>query len=354
MHLIKIRDLMPSDIEWLRGGETWNPIRARHKTTGKVGWQCVHASPGCVNCYAETMNVSGRFLGTKEKYTVQGLNQVEMFLDEKILNQPLHWRKPRLIFPCSMTDWMGDFITPYWNRRMIQIMQQTPQHTYLTLTKRADRQRERLTDLYIYNHFNVGIPLPNHWVGVSVENQEWLNKRTYDHLMTPAWLRWLSCEPLLGPLDLTDVRFKDDDCDISLNSLTGRAEVLNSNSMDIISDEPENPRYEWIVLGFESGAKARPGHPNWARKVRDDCNKAGVPFFFKQWGSYSPMSITDKVKKVGMCSHCGFNFPVTQAGAEEHSKRCNKQAMCMYRVGKKTSGNVLDGHEHKEYPKVES
>jgi protein gp37 len=132
-----------SKIEWLDGGSTWNPIRARNRITGKLGWFCTKPSPGCKGCYAERMNVG--LFGNGVRYAVDQQHLVEIFLDEKTLLAPLHWKKPRLIFPCSMTDWQADFVPDEYRDKMMAVMALTPHHTYLTLTKRAERQREYLS-----------------------------------------------------------------------------------------------------------------------------------------------------------------------------------------------------------------
>src|SRR5689334_349458 len=140
-----------SGIEWLIGkdgkkGSTWNPIRARftNPQTGEVriGWHCEHASEGCRFCYAEKINQGFFQLGTQQPYTRPARENVEIFLDEDTLRQPLHWRKPRRIFPCSMTDAFADFVPDQWLNKMFAIAALCPQHTFLFLTKRTARARK--------------------------------------------------------------------------------------------------------------------------------------------------------------------------------------------------------------------
>lgn len=316
---------MASSIEWLGGGETWNPIRARLKNghpfntkvpQKKVGWACVRISPGCQNCYSEKQNkqcgTNKTRAGTGLEYTVPALQMVELFLDEETLLKPLHWKKGKLIFPASMTDWMADFVPDEWRDKMLAVMALTPQHTYLTLTKRADRQREYLNDPETRQRVAVAMvnmvqqinresgkhkawvlplverpdstpeqptfwtmwPLPNLWLGVSAENQEYADTRIPRLLSTPVAIRWVSLEPLLGPTDI---------------SLFGR-----NLGQDVGLD--------WGVIGLESGGKARPGNIEWIRHLITQFRAAGVPVFVKQLGAKPYLHKQDSVhiEKPGM------------------------------------------------------
>lgn len=333
---------MASSIEWLNGGETWNPIRARNKATGKAGWFCTKPSPGCANCYAEMMN-KNTYFGNGIRYAVDQKHLVELFLDEKTLMQPLHWKKPRLIFPCSMTDWMADFVPDEWRDKMLAVMALTPQHTYLTLTKRADRQQKYLTALrsegptqgyvaLIYgrparafpsefkrlplnNESRLPWPLPNFWLGVSTEDQKRADERIPELLQTPAAIRWVSLEPLLGPIDFDKIVMPDGD------------------HLTTLINWGEDAGIDWVVAGGESGPNARPMHPDWARSLRDQCKAAGVPFFFKQWGEF--------------VNGGHFAEGVIPRGLEIHDWNDGKVSV---RAGKKTAGRKLDGIEHSEYP----
>lgn len=312
---------MASSIHWLKGfgdmsaGETWNPIRARLKNghpvkaavpLHKEGWACVRVSPGCEHCYSETQNMhcgtNPTRLGTGMNYTVPSLDEVEIFLDEETLLKPLHWKKGRLIFPCSMTDWMADFVPDGFRDKMLAVMALTPQHTYLTLTKRADRQRDYFASMDSpeaeARAFNLcewadhgGIlkdrasqialiarGLPNHWLGISAENQKYWDDRTRDLMATPASVRWVSGEPLLGEID-------------------ARNRLTVTRQRDRMID--------WIVVGGESGPNARPCNIEWIRSLRDQCKAAGVPIFVKQLGA-KPFLHKQKsvhIEKPGMKLH---------------------------------------------------
>lgn len=369
-----------SSIEWLNGGATWNPIRARRKSDGKKGWACVRVSPGCERCYSEKQNVQcgtnpTRF-GTGLKYTVPSLDQVELFLDEETLLQPLSWKKPRLIFPCSMTDWMADFVPDEWRDKMLAVMALTPQHTYLTLTKRADRQRDYFTSPELYRRLlrqadwirldtntkpaHVGItdparfPLKNHWTGVSVENPDYL-KRLDPLRDTPAAIRWCSFEPLLA--DLGNIRgylqksWRRHGC----------AEHAGHFQLECVEcmRQPsiETPGIDWAVGGFESGPHARPGHPVWALHLRDQCIETGTAFFWKQNGEWHNGSVNPRAQEITMYSdgrYCDFTQEAIIAEEQRSGKRHNDYLpTLMSKVGKKAAGRLLDGKEWSEYPKTQ-
>lgn len=267
-----------SKIEWTDA--TWNPLRG---VRGK--WHCTKVSPGCKNCYAERINK--RFNGPAYKVGADTLR-----LDDKILEQPLRWRKPRMIFVCSMSDLFHEDAQFDWIAAIFGIMAACPQHTFQCLTKRPERaraffdwlreerplpehgrgcHRERLSAVwkgwyhteYRGDWLDVARghwPLPNLWLGVSAEDQERANERIPVLLKLPAAVRFISAEPLLGSLDLTP--------------WLGRRPLVN-------------PARFWVIVGGESGPGARPMHPDWARSLRDQCVEAGVAFHFKQWGAFN-------------------------------------------------------------------
>lgn len=331
---------MPSNIEWT--GESWNPIRAR-TPDGKVGWHCEHASPGCQHCYAETQNIARRFdLGTGLPYKPGHRKDAGTFLDEAALLKPLGWKEPRTIFVCSMTDLFADFVTDAMIDRVFAVMALCPQHTFQVLTKRSARMREYLsawsgdwsrTDAIweqIHRLIEAGagdpgdreiaLPFPNVWLGVSVEDQQRADERIPDLLATPAALRWISAEPLLGPVDL---RMLHHDGVTNINALTGDHGV----NLPLMG---RGPGIDWVVAGGESGKDARPMHPDWPRALRNQCAAADVPFFFKQWGEFGPVVTT---------GHNDPHYPADPPVGER-----------MDRVGKKHAGRLLDGVLHDAMP----
>ena len=252
-------------IQWT--GKTWNPIRARNKETGEVGWFCEHVSHGCDHCYADTMN-QNTYFGNGLPYKASSLSQLELFLDEKILEAPLRWRKPQKIFPCSMTDLFGRFVKDEWIDRIAHVMWKAEYHTFQTLTKRADRQLDymrspNLPDLK---------PIPNWWLGVSCENQETADERIPVLLNTPAAKRWISAEPLLGEIDFDRPQPEG----LVINWLRGHRGV-----------DPPLPGLDWVVVGGESGKGARSLNLAWIKSIVEQCQRHEVPVFVKQLG-YRP------------------------------------------------------------------
>ena len=216
-----------SSIEWTEA--TWNPV------TG-----CTKVSPGCAHCYAETF--AERFRGVPGHPYEHGF---DLQLRPERLEQPLDWRHPRLVFVNSMSDLFHESIPVSFVRKTFKVMRKAHWHTFQILTKRSQRMLELAPHLRWSD---------NVWMGVSVENQRWMD-RVDDLRKVPAKVRFLSCEPLLGPLDL---------------DLKG---------------------ISWVIVGGESGARARPIDPQWVRQIREQCQAAGVPFFFKQWGAFNEAGV---------------------------------------------------------------
>ncbi len=278
-----------SNIEWTDA--TWNPLRGT-----KGNWHCTKISPGCQQCYAERMNI--RFGGPKY---VEGADTIR--LNEHVLNEPVRWKRPRMIFVCSMTDLFHETVSGPTIGAIFGIMAITPWHTYQVLTKRTERAKSMLGQLEfeleklggsdLIRSGNPGFtwPLPNVWIGTSVESQKYANERIPHLLETPAAVRFLSCEPLLDEVDLLDF--------------------------------PLRENLHWVIVGGESGPAARPMQPDWARKIRDQCSGAGIPFFFKQWGEHMPLD--------------------EPAGSGPSYFK---------RMGKKKSGRRLDGRVYDQMPTI--
>ena len=339
-----------SDIEWTDA--SWTPIRARNRKTGKVGWHCEHATTGCEFCYAEGLN---KRLGTGLPFKPGHRDDIEIFLDETMLLAPLKWKRPRMIFVCSMTDLFADFVPDEWIDRVFAVMALCPQHIFQVLTKRAERMREYLTSRVADNAESVRVqltafhaphgkwckqiswPLPNVWLGVSTERQKEYDERWPQLASTPAAVRFISYEPALGPINL--------------------------QSMAMVLDHPIKMFPDWVICGGESGPGARPMHPDWARNLRDECALIGVPFFFKQWGAYQP-NFPQYADEFGMeetdmlCD--GKDFPdegVLYASGHfydgiEYQPHTGERAYWMTRVGKKASGRLLDGITHDAMPAI--
>ena len=249
-------------IEWTDA--TWNPV------TG-----CTEVSPGCDHCYAKTF--AERWRGTPGHYFERGFDVV---LRPDKLVQPLAWTRPRRIFVNSMSDLFHADVSDAYIARVFAVMALAPQHTFQVLTKRHARMRALLSspDFVVAVEEAIGgfvalnlarrvwydaWPLPNVWLGVSVEDQKRADLRIPFLLTTPAAIRFLSCEPLLGPIA------------ISSALQTVRSDGLPCTGID------------WVIVGGESGRGARTMNVEWARTLRDQCSAHGVAFHFKQWGDAS-------------------------------------------------------------------
>ena len=215
-----------SSIEWTDA--TWNPIRG-----------CSKVSPGCMHCYAETF--AERFRGVRGHPFEQGF---DLRLVPEKLAEPFRWKRPRMIFVNSMSDLFHERVAEQYIGEVVRIMNRADWHTYQVLTKRSQRMQTLLSTA-----FRSLAESPNIWWGVSVENRRHGLPRI-DHLRdTPAAVRFLSIEPLLEDLG-----------------------TLNLSGID------------WVIVGGESGPGARPMQESWILAIRDQCQSAGIPFFFKQWG----------------------------------------------------------------------
>lgn len=275
-------------IQWT--DSTWNPIRGNNGF-----WSCVKVSEGCKFCYAERMN-------TRRGGPDYAVGADTLRLDEATLTQPLRWKKPRRIFVCSMTDLFEERVKDENINRIFRVMWRASGHTFQVLTKRAERlcgwangENDLKRELGFEGVIGLEWPLPNVWLGVSVENQARADERIPWLLKTPAAVRFLSVEPLLGPVDLG--------CWLpGMPPYPGQRGVLGRE-------------IDWVIVGGESGGPpdralvsgpwrwANPGgRPNpqrwgpkmeavaWVRALRDQCVAAGVPYFFKQWGGPTPKS----------------------------------------------------------------
>lgn len=308
---------MAHKISWTDA--TWNPVRGCSMAKGsELG--------GCLNCYAARQaarNLPGmRSPSTGNAFAIQTDNgprwtgKVELI--ESKLTEPLHWRKPRRVFVNSMSDLFHENLPDESIDKIFAVMEMTPHITYQILTKRAKRQRE-----YVSNRWRrVGSllkeqgrrPLDNVWLGVSVENQPTADERIPELLGTPAAVRFVSYEPALAEVDCE--RWMPKRCH-GCQSCAFRRDHLIAPGLD------------WIIAGGESGPGARPSNPDWFRTVRDQCQAASVPFFFKQWGEYHPLTSTDGIHGSPFGGH--------------H----------MMRVGKKAAGAILDGREWRQMPQIQ-
>ena len=258
-----------SKIEWTDA--TWNCV------TG-----CTKVSPGCDHCYAETF--AERWRGIPGHHFEQGFD-VKLRPDR--LSIPLHWKRGRRIFVNSMSDVFHEAVPDAFIAEMFGIMAQTPQHTYQVLTKRHGRMRSLLSSDLFRRRFAFGWPLPNVWLGVSVEDQKRADLRIPALLKTPAAVRFLSCEPLLGPVDL--IGQGGDLVGAGIYSLPDPPEY--DDGAPVCQDHGAErcnrgcTFVDWVIVGGESGPGARPMDIEWARTLVTHCEAAEVPVFVKQLGS---------------------------------------------------------------------
>ncbi len=278
-------------IEWATA--VWNPV------TG-----CTKVSEGCRNCYAE--GIANRFWGERKFTDVRCLPYR--------LKQPAKLKGHQRVFVNSMSDIFHNRVEYEFIKDIWSVMLANPQHTFMILTKRADRMAETV-DLLLRDGFGV---LPNIWMGVSAENQQAYDERAPYLLQTPAAVRFLSLEPLLSAIDL---------------ALLGT--IPHSKPYSIVVS-----KIDWVIVGGESGTRARPMHPNWVRSIRDQCQEANVPFFFKQWGEWQLTNEREEMRQDGNERLTSIDVP----GAIGYQKAWFR------RVGKKNAGRVLDGRTWDEYP----
>ncbi len=334
-----------SKIEWTE--HTFNPW---------IG--CTKVSPGCANCYAETQDKfrswtpDGWGKGKPRRRTSvanwlepvkwnrqaavdqQNLVDGQIYRNENGL-EPYH--RPR-VFCASLADWLDDEVPIEWLADLLALIHATPNLDWLMLTKRPQLWRRRINaamveldergeniDSCALTEWIAGNPPANVWLGTSVEDQLRADERIPLLLEIPARVRFLSCEPLLGPVDLT----------MALEAFQTYAPDLSRNPAPV----------QWVIAGGESGSHARPMHPDWARSLRDQCAAAGVPFLFKQWGEWEPTNNNfdwrAKRQFLELNGRDSTNWEI-----DRHSPGTAN----MQRVGKARAGRTLDGLIHDAFP----
>ncbi|MCK5606518.1 phage Gp37/Gp68 family protein [Candidatus Pacearchaeota archaeon] len=327
-------------IEW--ADAVWNPV------TG-----CTKVSAGCANCYAERMS---KRLGGRFGYPANEPFRVTRHLDR--MDEPLKLKKPKRIFVCSMGDLFHKDMPFHSINNVVAVIRKCPQHTFLFLTKRPERLLEWRTGPLGYRHRFLSSFFPeNIHLGVSVEDQATADERIPLLLQTPAAKRFVSIEPMLEPVDL---KF--------WNPNNPQSEGEYMAAVEGVCVIGRNRPLDGVILGGETGPGARPMHPDWARKVRDDCKAAGVPFFFKQWGAYLERAEVikkkgwryvvdefDRPRGSGWRTKRGettavrfFNADGTLSEPPESGPDTNHNYLSVLRVGKKAAGHLLDGVEHRE------
>lgn len=397
-----------STIEWTDA--TWNPI------TG-----CTIVDAGCTNCYAMALAGSRlrnhpsragltRVTGGRSKWTG------EVRLNEQWMDQPLRWSRPRRIFVCAHGDLFHEAVPDEWIDRVFAVMVLARHHTFQVLTKRPDRAAaymaggawQRVMDIVcdraINEHLGVILsypgmkppahlpgrrvavndwPLPNVWLGTSASDQASADLRIPHLLAAPAAVRFLSAEPLLGPVDLTRVGAIDSvrsafpelvqrlDRHMRPHIISGvQIEALGSQfQATTYYQTPDHmggfevgsryyPRLDLVIVGGESGPGARPMHPDWARALRDQCVAAGVAFHFKQWGEWGravpkPSGTPGKYAIASAGPNNGF-WAKSVIQTDSYPRQINLfgGSTVMERVGKSRAGRLLDGRTWDQMPEA--
>lgn len=386
-------------IEWCE--KTWNPI---------VG--CSIVSPGCTNCYAmkmaariERMGGAPQYDGTTKPSRAGAVWTGKVALAEKAMLEPLKRKKPTMYFVNSMGDLFHEDVPDAWIDRVFAVMALCPQHTFQVLTKRSARMREYFRNRtatevitrwakegeklrgdigYDYIIENDRTALPNVWLGVSAEDQTRADERIPDLLATPAAVRFVSAEPLLGPVDVSAWLSGCHECAQECGFRLGETSpprnerchacgwvgeyagefcpdcgaqdfngVCPNCYADAVQHHPDTHCIDWVIVGGESGKGARPMHPDWARSLRDQCAGAGVAFFFKQWGSW--IVEVDRDKEDPDWRH-GYSNSLRKGGAILNvagGTGFHGERVCLMKpASKKAAGRLLDGRTHDEMPPV--
>lgn len=332
-------------IEWC--DHTFNP------------WEgCQKVGPGCDHCYAETRNA--RFAGGTAVNWGPGAPRRR--------TSPANWRKPlawnashaeffaahgrrQRVFCASLADVFDNAVDPAWRANLFDLIEQTPNLDWLLLTKRIGNVMSMVSESAQYQFDLDRLEKPrlhdNIWIGATIVNQAEADRDIPKLLEVPARVRFLSMEPLLGPVDLRRI---DIDGHSEIYPLAGTTGCEDSDG----NPAPDLPAIDWVIVGGESGGDARPMHPDWARDLRYQCADAGVPFLFKQWGEWAPGEncggTPTRTERVADWFGGEWSFNTMTPGA--HDGLTYDDEPTVYRIGKKTAGRHLDGRTHDEFPEV--
>jgi len=388
---------LTTKIQWTE--DTWNPIAG-----------CSVVSPGCTNCYAmrrtaprlsknpATPQYHGSVQPSKGGYVWTG--KIGIAADTAFL-KPLRIKRPTMFFVNSMSDLFHENVPDEVIDRIFAIMALCPQHTFQVLTKRSTRMREYMTsaqaparlpeiirdagyaagmssihveacaDALHYEDKTGEWPLPNVWLGVSVEDQTRADERIPDLLATPAAIRFISAEPLLGTVDLKRWLSISWQCSSCRGYFSGEhqntcpdcgsvggwcgSHAFNGRGRptDTIFPSQSGRGLDWVIVGGESGKGARPLHPDWANQIRDQCASAGVPFFFKQWGEHLGGTASDHGDSVwfeAASKPADSRYLQTKDQFDWFDVNKAPDGPAHIKLGTKAAGRELDGREHNAMP----
>lgn len=308
-------------IEWC--DHTFNP------------WEgCQKVGPGCDHCYAETRNA--RFSGgtainwgpgaPRRRTSASNWEMPKRWNAQSAAFLAQYGRRQR-VFCASLADVFDNAVDPQWRADLFELIRATPNLDWLLLTKRIGNAAAMIQDALAHMDIGYSVPFaawpwPNVWIGATVVNQAEADRDIPKLLKVPARVRFLSMEPLLGPVNLTSV---------PVGGGHGHHEfdpIITGNALQRATSA--DPSVHWVIVGGESGPGARPMHPAWARSLRDQCRQAGVPFLFKQWGEWAP-----------------YDRGVNEGGSLETPFSLDEP---IQKFGKKLSGRLLDSREHDGFP----
>lgn len=333
-------------IEWC--DHTFNP------------WEgCQKVGPGCDHCYAEARNA--RFAGgtainwgpgaPRRRTSASNWNKPRAWNAQADAFMAQHGHRQR-VFCASLADWLDNQVDTEWLVDLLEVVRTTPNLDWLLLTKRIGNWRARVKLAFEWVWVNArfrlaelltlladwldGEPPENVWIGATIVNQTEAERDIPKLLEVPAAKRFLSMEPLLGPVYLSVI---DINGDSEIYPLRGTTDCVNDEG----EPAPDLPALDWVIVGGESGPCARPMLPDWARSLRDQCEAAGVPFLFKQWGEWTPGENVERqrgtVDTAFLVNGCWSVYPLNLATDGGHID----DEPDLYRVGKKVAGRHLDG-----------
>lgn len=344
-----------SKIEWT--DHTFNPW---------IG--CARVSPACDHCYAEAM------MDHRMHKVRWGAGQPRVRTSTANWRQPLHWnaqaaREGRRfrVFCASLADVFDNEVPAGWRADLFALIRSTPNLDWLLLTKRIGNAHTMMVMAGAYvmymrpysdpepsERWRIEQPLPNVWLGATVVDQKEADRDIPKLLATPAAVRFLSIEPMLGPIDLRQLRGFSSGCTPQTHDcLAGHS---SDTPWGYVRDNRHDPfsrgKVDWVIVGGESGQQARPMHPEWARSLRDQCVAAGVPFFFKQWGEWAPCETEFDAGDYGRTIHPHEETVADAMALIERGFSVTAAHGCeFFRAGKKLAGRHLDGRTWDEVPR---
>jgi protein gp37 len=305
---------------------------------------CTKVSPACDHCYAEGWAKRSGMVqwGGERKRTSAANWQTPIKWNAQAEREGRRFR----VFCASLADVFDNQVPDAWRMDLFKLIADTPHLDWLLLTKRIGNvERYLQVDGLAFDLMTSRV-----WLGATICNQAEAERDVPKLLDVPACVRFLSMEPLLGPVDLTRLPLPAGRYDALIGSMPSNAHI---NALRGFNDNGNRTRVDWVVVGGESGQHARPMHPEWAASLRDQCKEAGVPFLFKQWGEWHPSTHLQTIEGPGGTVMTGLWLKLdgTTHTPQDHVQWDASDA-AMLRVGKSAAGRVLDGRIHNEFPEA--